>query len=62
MKRGRSLFWIGLLLVAMAAGPTVILRRAGAPSDDGIRELLGPERLLDAPAPLPSGTTPYYRY
>lgn len=62
MRRGRSLFWIALLLVAMAAGPTVILRRGGAPSEDAIRELTGPERLLDAPAPLPSGTTPQYRY
>lgn len=57
MKRFGSLLWIIILLAALFMGPTVIVdREASTQETPSLRAVIEQERLLDAPAPLP--TTP----
>lgn len=56
MKQRGSLLWIIFLLAALFLGPTMILKRMGAEQDSvlALRATVAQERLMDAPAPLPS--------
>ena len=58
MKRGGTLFWIIFLLAAMFLGPSLFTSRqdtlTGDPDQASLRTMAQQERLVDAPANLPS--------